>query len=316
MSEIINPEEIQETAETDENPSKKSVWGRRGVALAIAAAIVLLAAGVAGGGLLFGGSHGPKKPAPKGAVIVSDHISGANTVMSRWNKIVTGPSTETRGAQAAEQIVSVTVHVVPGNITWIARVGKAPTNAVGEQFSGKSTPTDSYLGLTLWGLPPTPESSNLPAGYYGLTPQSGLPDPEMMPSALVHPTIVAEHEVNGHRIWSVVLTQVRANCASVNPSSECAFYLPPSNMFTTLEADGLSQITTPASLPTTSPACTSPKSVPAGQELWCVMLGANNGLVMWPATAGFGSSYRWPGFASSYEGITTSTPPLIATPTN
>ena len=314
MPEIINPEETQEPTE-DETPSKKATWGRRGVALAIAAAIVLLAAGVAGGGLLFGGSHSSsKKPAPKKNMIaVAKPVAGTSTIMSRWNKIVAGPSTITRGCQCARQIVSATVHVLPGEITWVAQAAPAASPSDISQYTGRSLPTGSFISWMLLNLPEDGSiAHHASAGYYGLIPQAGLPDAEEMPDALVHPQIVAEHEVNDHRIWSVVLTQVRALCA--NPDTNAGCGTPGTNMLGLLSGLNAPSPGTPPVPP--APACASPHPVPQGQQLWCVMLGGSDGLVMWPAEAGIASNYRWPGYPSTYKGVVTSTPPLVATPTN
>ena len=311
MPEIINPQEPTEPE--DETPSRKSLWRRHGAALAIAAAVVLLAAGVAGGGLIFGGSHTTKKPTPakKGVIAVAKPISGTSTVMSRWDAIVAGPSTETRGCQCAHQIVSATVHVLPGYITWVAQATPQDNLANTTSWTGRSTARSTHLVGAETGIPLPAALPPASAGYYGTTPQSGLPVPEQMPSALTHPQIVAEHEVNDHRIWSVIVTQSRALCADPATDSGCE-----------IGGQSMLGLLTPLSTPSPgtppvppAPACTSPKSVPAGQQLWCVMLGGSDGLVMWPAEAGIVSSYRWPGYPGSYEGVTTSTPPLVATPT-
>jgi hypothetical protein len=313
MPEIINPEEPTQEPTEDETPSKRATWGRRGVALAIAAAIVLLAAGVAGGGLLFGGSHSSsKKPASnKGVIAVGKPITGTSTVMSRWDKIVAGPSTETRGCQCARQIVSATVHVLPGYITWVAQAAPESSPSAITQFTGRSIPTDSYISEMMLNLP---EDGSLAyhasAGYYALIPQAGLPVPEQMPDALVHPTIVAEKTVNDHRIWSVIVTQQRALCANSDTNAGCG--QPGTSMLGLLNGLNAPSPGTPPVPP--APACASPHPVPQGQQLWCVMLGGSDGLVMWPAEAGIASNYRWPGYPSSYEGVTTSTPPLVATP--
>ena len=130
--------------------------------------------------------------------------------MSQWDAIVAGPSTETRGCQCARQIVSATVHVLPGYVTWVAQAAPESAPSHITQYTGRSIPTGSYISEMMLNLPEDGSIAyHASAGYYGLIPQAGLPDTEEMPDALTHPTIVAEHEVNDHRIWSVVITQLK-----------------------------------------------------------------------------------------------------------